>query len=80
MPCGNTPQLEMHIQNCQTSRLAGNLDEAAEHIAAAFQINSHSVQVLMELGLLHQDRGEWKEARKFLELVQTARPDNPEIL
>lgn len=80
MPCGNTPQLEMHIQNCQTSRLAGNLDEAAEHIAAAFQINSHSVQVLMELGLLHQDRGEWKEARKFFELVQTARPDNPEIL
>ena len=80
MPDGNAPQLKLHLQNSQASRLEGNLDEAAEHIAAAFQINSHSVLVLMELGLLHQQRGEWDEARKFFELVQTAQPDNPQIL
>tara|TARA_B100000959_G_scaffold285081_1_gene358631 strand:+ start:593 stop:2035 length:1443 start_codon:yes stop_codon:yes gene_type:complete len=80
MSGGDTPQLKFHLQNCQASRLAGNLDEAAEHIAAAFQISSHSVLVLMELGLLHQERGEWEESRKFFELVQTAQPDNPQIL
>ena len=80
MTGGNAPQLERHLQNSQASRLAGNLDEAAEHIAAAFQINSHSVPVLKELGLLHQQRGEWDEARKFFELVQTAQPDNSQLL
>ena len=80
MPGGNTPQLELHLQNSQAARLGGNLEEAAEHIAAAFQINSHSMPVLLELGLLHQQRGEWAEARKFFELVQTAQPDNPQIL
>ena len=80
MPDGNAPQLKLHLQNSQASRLAGNLDEAAKHIAAAFQINSHSVAVLKELGLLHQQRGEWDEARKFFELVETAQPDNPQIL
>ena len=80
MPGGNTPKIELHLQNSQASRLAGNLEEAAEHIAAAFQINSHSMPVLLELGLLHQQRGEWAEARKFFELVQTVQPDNPQIL
>ena len=80
MPDGNASQLKLHLQNSQASRLAGNLDEAAKHIAAAFQINSHSVPVLKELGLLHQQRGEWDEARKFFELVETAQPDNPQIL
>ena len=80
MTGGNAPQLKLHLQNSQASRLAGNLDEAAKHIAAAFQINSHSVPVLKELGLLHQQRGEWDEARKFFELVETAQPDNPQIL
>ena len=80
MPDGNAPQLKLHLQNSQASRLADNLEEAAEHIAAAFQINSHSMPVLLELGLLHQQRGEWAEARKFFELVQTAQPDNPQIL
>ena len=80
MPDGNAPQLKLHLQNSQASRLAGNLDEAAKHIAAAFQINSHSVAVLKELGLLHQQRGEWDEARKFFELVETTQPDNPQIL
>jgi tetratricopeptide (TPR) repeat protein len=83
MSGGNAPQLELlefHLQNSQSSRLAGKLDEATEHISAAFRINSHSVPVLMEMGLLHQQRGEWTEARKFFELVQTTQPDNPQIL
>ncbi len=75
---GEQPEILKHFQAGQAARLAGDLDKAAEHLFQAFELNPASIHILLEIGLLQQQRGEWEHARHCFEQALQVRPDNPQ--
>jgi tetratricopeptide (TPR) repeat protein len=80
MPGGDASEFETLLHQGQACRLAGDLDEAAQHLAAAIQLEPNSVPALMEQGLLRQQQCQWTQARECFTRVQSVQPDNPQIL
>ena len=80
MEDGEQPDILRHFQAGQSARLAGDLDKAAEHLFQAFELNPRSIHILLEIGLLQQQRGEWEHARHCFEQAIRVQPDNPQAL
>ena len=76
----NSPQLTDLLQQAQAARLANQLDHAARLLGAAFEKHPDALPVAKELALLHQQRGEWPEARDCLELILAQEPQNAQAL
>ena len=80
MEGGEQPEILRHYQAGQEARLAGDLDKAAEHLFQAFELNSSSIHILLEIGLLQSQRGEWEHASHCFEQALQIQPDNPQAL
>ena len=80
MPEENSPQLNDLLQQAQAARLANQLDLAARLLGVAFEKYPDALPVAKELALLHQQRGEWPEARDCLELILSQEPHNTQVL
>ena len=80
MPEENSPQLNDLLQQAQAARLANQLDLAARLLGVAFEKYPDALPVAKELALLHQQRGEWPEARDCLELILAQEPHNTQAL
>lgn len=80
MPEENPLPLSDLLKQAQAARLSNNLDHAAMLLAHAFERQPESLWVAKELALLHQQRGEWLEARDCLELILAQEPNNTEAL
>ena len=76
----NSPQLTDLLQQAQAARLANQLDHAARLLGVAFEKHPDALPVAKELALLHQQRGEWPEARDCLELILAQEPQNAQAL
>ena len=76
MPEENSLQLTDLLQQAQAARLANQLDQAAHLLGVAFEKYPDALPVAKELALLHQQRGEWHEARDCLELILAQEPHN----
>ena len=76
MPEENSLQLTDLLQQAQAARLANQLDQAAHLLGVAFEKYPEALPVAKELALLHQQRGEWPEARDCLELILAQEPHN----
>jgi tetratricopeptide (TPR) repeat protein len=80
MPEEKSPQLTDLLQQAQAARLANQLDLAAHILGVAFEKHPDALPVAWELALLHQQRGEWPEARACLELILAQEPLNAQAL
>ena len=80
MEGGEQPDILRHYRAGQQARLAGDLDKAAEHLFKAFELNSSSIHILLEIGLLQSQRGEWEHASHCFEQALQIQPDNPQAL
>ena len=75
MPEENSLQLTDLLQQAQAARLANQLDLPPIYWVA-FEKYPEALPVAKELALLHQQRGEWPEARDCLELILAQEPHN----
>ena len=80
MEGGEQPDILRHFQAGQEARLAGDLDKAAKHLFQAFELNPTSIHILLEIGLLQSQRGEWEHARHCFDQALQVQPDNPQAL
>ena len=80
MSAGNQTKFQSLIQQIQRARLESRLDEANQLLNEALEIHPQSIPVLMEKALLHQQRSQWSQSRKCLELILSEQPENPQVL
>ena len=80
MSAENQAKFQSTLQQIQCARLENRLDEADQLLNEALESHPQSIPVLMEKALLHQQRSQWSKSRKYLELILSEQPGNPQVL
>ena len=80
MAAKDDSDLNFLLSQAQTARLDSQLEKASTLLEKAFRINSESIPVLMEKGLLYQQCNQWTAARQCFQSVLSAEPENPQVL
>ena len=80
MAAKDDSDLNFLLSQAQTARLDSQLQRASTLLEKASRTDSKSISVLMEKGLLHQQRNQWAAARHCFQSVLLAEPENPQVL
>ena len=80
MASENQSDLNFFLSQAQAARLDNHLEKASTLLGKALQMAPDSIPVLMEQGLLHQQRNQWDASRRCFQSVLLAEPGNPQVL